>query len=383
VLPDREALSELLGTLYDAAANPALWEQFLAQLGRSTGATSAVLVIYDSARRSYILSRDWQFDPEARTLYAQHYGALDLWGQLWGQRALSKGENLVCSSEALCPSTEPIDTGIYNDFLTRLGLEHRIFALFENTGSRLISCGLFRHAAHGPFDADALALLRFLAPHVQRAVGLHAKFSELTNRFAGLEAALNSLATGVMFTGPEGRVSLMNRSASEMLSERDGLVITNAGRLRAERPAESDQLASAIQGAAQKSNDGKMGGAVLVSRRSRPPLQVLVGPIGSSAALSFCVGDPISAVAFITDPARRQRPAENVLRAMFGLSPAECRVALLLSDGHAARQIADMIGVSENTVRSQVKSIYFKSGVRRQGELMRLLLANSVVTARL
>jgi DNA-binding CsgD family transcriptional regulator len=85
---------------------------------------------------------------------------------------------------------------------------------------------------------------------------------------------------------------------------------------------------------------------------------------------------PIAAVAFINDPVRPQRPAQQVLRALYGLTPAECRVALLLSDGHAPRKIANMVGVTDNTVRSQIKSIFAKTGVKRQVELIRLLLNN-------
>jgi DNA-binding CsgD family transcriptional regulator len=81
-------------------------------------------------------------------------------------------------------------------------------------------------------------------------------------------------------------------------------------------------------------------------------------------------------VAFVHDPLRSQRPPQEVLRTLYGLTPAECRVALLLADGHAPRKIADMVGVTDNTVRSQIKSIFAKTGVKRQAELIRLLLNN-------
>jgi len=36
-----------------------------------------------------------------------------------------------------------------------------------------------------------------------------------------------------------------------------------------------------------------------------------------------------------------------------------------------------MVGVSVGTVRSQIKSVFSKTGVKRQGELIRLLMSNS------
>jgi hypothetical protein len=47
---------------------------------------------------------------------------------------------------------------------------------------------------------------------------------------------------------------------------------------------------------------------------------------------------------------------------------------LLLGVGHALRQIANAVGVTENTVRSQIKSVFSKAGVKRQSELIWLLL---------
>jgi DNA-binding CsgD family transcriptional regulator len=54
---------------------------------------------------------------------------------------------------------------------------------------------------------------------------------------------------------------------------------------------------------------------------------------------------------------------------LYGLTLAESRVALLLSDGHAPRKIAEIVGVTDSTVRSQIKSVFSKTGVRRQGVL--------------
>jgi DNA-binding CsgD family transcriptional regulator len=59
------------------------------------------------------------------------------------------------------------------------------------------------------------------------------------------------------------------------------------------------------------------------------------------------------------------------------LGRAEIRLALLLGDGHAPRQIAHTVGVTENNVRSEIKSIFSKTGVRRQSNLARLLLSNA------
>jgi DNA-binding CsgD family transcriptional regulator len=366
-----ETVSKLLGSLYDAAADPALWDLFLQQLAQSTGARSAGLVMLDVGQDVLTISRSWEVDPEANRLYEEHYGSMDV----WAQRGLSKPAGYVCNSEVLCSLEELATTEIYNDFMARFGVEHGLFGVVENSRSRWASVSLYRDSSCPAFQDSELQILRFLAPHMQRAFKLHFRFSELSARSVGLETALDMLPTGVIFLGTKGEVVLMNRSARAFVAQKDGL-LTNRDGLRAERLGESTMLEKAILQAVSTSNGAGVvsGGTVLVSRRARPPLQIQISPIRNSVVQT---SQPIAAVAFVLDPLRRERPAQEVLRALYGLTPAECRVALLLGDGHAPGKIAGMVGVSDNTVRSQIKSIFSKTGVKRQGELIRLLLSNA------
>ncbi len=48
-------------------------------------------------------------------------------------------------------------------------------------------------------------------------------------------------------------------------------------------------------------------------------------------------------------------------------------VALLLGDGHGPPVIASMIGVTANTLKTQLASIYRKTGTSRQAQLVRVL----------
>lgn len=58
---------------------------------------------------------------------------------------------------------------------------------------------------------------------------------------------------------------------------------------------------------------------------------------------------------------------------IFGLTPAEWRLALELRKGLSVSDAAFALGISVNTARTQVKSIFSKLGVSRQSELVRRL----------
>ena len=58
--------------------------------------------------------------------------------------------------------------------------------------------------------------------------------------------------------------------------------------------------------------------------------------------------------------------------ALFDLTPAETRISLLVASGMSAVDIASQHGIGYETVRSHIRSIFHKTGTRRQSELSAL-----------
>ena len=58
---------------------------------------------------------------------------------------------------------------------------------------------------------------------------------------------------------------------------------------------------------------------------------------------------------------------------MFGLSPAEARVASGIAGRQTLEAIARDFGISRETVRSQLKTVFAKTGAKRQLDLAVLL----------
>lgn len=67
------------------------------------------------------------------------------------------------------------------------------------------------------------------------------------------------------------------------------------------------------------------------------------------------------------------RPDSELLREVFLLTPAQSRLAQLLSRGASLGEIAKETGLSLGTLRVQLKALFAKTGTRRQGELVALL----------
>lgn len=77
----------------------------------------------------------------------------------------------------------------------------------------------------------------------------------------------------------------------------------------------------------------------------------------------------------VSDLASRPAPTPARLRVIFGLSPAEARVAAAILSGLGIQAVARKHGVEPETVRTQFKRIRGKTGARSQNELLGMLTA--------
>lgn len=182
-------------------------------------------------------------------------------------------------------------------------------------------------------------------------------------------AALDRLHLGVVLVDAEGRVVARNRSAGEILEERDGIELRGAVLQVADASA-SRRLRALLANA----DSGPLrGGALAVPRKApRLPLTLLVAPLGGRDGR----GDrpPVKAV-FISSRDRGQETGEEHLRRLYDLTPSEAAMASLLVQGLSLKEAAAELNVTENTARTHLKRIFDKTDTHRQGELVGLLLS--------
>ena len=367
MLPGENAISQILAALYEAPLDSSKWEVFLRLTAQAVGGEAAALLLHDFGDAQSLVARQWQVNPDAFRSYEAHYCALDVW-----QQSVTRSADWLGTSEQFVPFAELERTEFYNDLILPAGIPHAILAMVERNPSRVANLSIYRSARAGAFDEQDLPLIRFLKPHIERAYRLHSELAASRSHGADLQAVLNSISTSVILLASKGHIVAMNRAAERVLAEHNGLHCGRDG-LRAERADESASLLRLVAEATATSVGTalKSGGVLTVSRRGRPSLQLLVSPVRG-----FDVDEthPVRAIVFIRDPAQRSRPAHDMLRALFGLTPAECRVAMLVADGLSPTIIAEMLGVSRNTLKSQLASIYQKTGTSREAQLVRLLL---------
>jgi DNA-binding CsgD family transcriptional regulator len=84
---------------------------------------------------------------------------------------------------------------------------------------------------------------------------------------------------------------------------------------------------------------------------------------------------------FIIDAANKAGIPATVLMDAYGLTPAEARVALAISSGLSIPETAKAFRLSPNTIKTQLRGVFSKSGLTRQTELARMIASIGLLNA--
>jgi DNA-binding CsgD family transcriptional regulator len=248
-----------------------------------------------------------------------------------------------------------------------------------------VAFSFYRGLADLPFaDADR-AKLRLVLPHLSRSLGVMMRLQDADFKVAASLAALDRIRAGVLLLDSEGLVIFANNAVNRIVADADGIKLSakpgTASRLELVAdflPATQRLLAQAIRGAIAPEilATTHFSRSVPIPRRSgRAPYMVQFSNLPAQSTGGF--HRSARAIAFLTDPAEPMQADTGFLKTSFGLTPAEIRVAQLLAEGNSAERVAVILDVSVNTVRTQIKQLYAKTGVDSRARFVKLMLGLS------
>jgi len=376
--PFEQRLSDLLLDVYEAAANPQHWPTFLEKAARELDATKAALHVHYFASGNTTHTAEGScavaigYDASSLAAYANHYATKDIYVQRIRER-FPLGMN-AGTSEDLVTSGEYRNTEIYHDFCRPNEVFHTCWSAVEQTKSVAAGLGFIRPENAKPFSAKDVHLLKLLNPHLAKAFRLQRVLELAADNNKALLGSIAQFDFGVIALDGEGRITNLSPPAKQLLDQEDGIRI-HASRLEATYPTENRRLQEILASSNQvwehphQPNDNTL----LLSRKSgKKPLQLVVFPFVSSGLV---VEDHPQVLVFLSDPSSKPTSRAAVLRALYGLTPTESRLADLLLQGFEVREAAYHLRTTVETARFHLKRVQAKTGTRRQTELMRLMLS--------
>jgi DNA-binding CsgD family transcriptional regulator len=362
----------LIPELYDAVLEPQLWPDVLSRVTDAAGIAGTHFLFCSSDGQPLISQMSAQIPNEVNALYRDHYGAIDPRRRL--AQTLGVGEFLLCHKEFDADFVRHSE--FYNDFCIPTGFRYiACVRVFHDHDCDAV-VGFLKKVGSDPFDDKEVRALRSLMPHLRRVAQLQHRLINMQTHSAQLSAALDRVDSAIVVVDASLCVRHVNSAAEPLLRGGDGLSLLKQ-RLAVSDPHAARRLERLLGEAAQcASGDDphRGGGSLLVPRRhGRRPLLLMIVPLPPRSAARFWRAEPAVAI-FVVDPEARPQDLTERFAQLFGLTPAEARLASRLAAGDSPSAVAETLGLSKHTIRVQLKALMNKTDTHRQAELVRLLM---------
>ncbi|CAH0992783.1 hypothetical protein SIN8267_02920 [Sinobacterium norvegicum] len=373
---------KLVDSVYQGALDATPWQQFLNIICQQLKADVISLIIRPPADdddglilnfRNSQSSKDNVADPKdwPVTAYQQHYFSLDPFTNI------TPGKVVTLSD--LLPADEISKNEFCKKYLEPAGVFHILGADTRDPSGFWARFRAMRSQNHPDFDQPERDLLERIMPHLSRAVEIHSRLQQTKSERDLYAGAVSQMSMGTILLNEHGEMLKSNAVAKKLLDQQDGIRVVQKQLVLDDKEddiAFKKRLNKVINAATHHSMQ-----IVEASRVQRPSgsadLGIVVRPV-PKPQWTDGQGGPTVAV-FISDPQTEASTSRDTIMQLFGFTKAEASLTLQLAHGLTLAEASVILGVSQHTSRAQLKSVFSKSGVSRQAELIRLVF-KSVAT---
>lgn len=364
-----ERFSELLGAIYDAALDSTAWIGCLEQLRREFDGNYTAIIVRPGSEDDLGLivsaAGDHRVVPPDNPLIE-----LSPFSDMPADRVMTVGDVMT--------DADWRTSHYYREWCAPRDV-HYVLAL--DIGTRdggIYGFRVTRPESATPFSPRDRDLCRQLLPHFKRALNLHLSVSKERKIGALYSHSMGKLMVASIVLDENGDVLESNGLAQAVLELKDGLRLAG-NRLEATYAVENRKLQQLLRDAlAHKSAAGA--GETAALSISRPSGKVawglMIQPISPDEWTKGRHHRPSVAI-FVRDAESHAHPPVKLAQQLFSLTPAETALAIELANGLSLEEAAEALNIRRNTARAHLRSIFSKTGVRRQTELVRIFL-NSV-----
>ena len=268
------------------------------------------------------------------------------------------------------------DSTLYVDWMKPNDIYHVGGAQFVDTDSHRAGIAILRDEKAGVWGEGELRVINEILPHLRRALNIHSEFTYLRLKQDALLKGLDRLVIGLILYDSNAQPVYINPTARAIIESHPGMQLQDDNLFLTNTEDEKNLRKVIIDTAAIDPDDSwKQSIAIGITHPDvEAPLPILVTPMHANLITSDLDYDGARVAVFISDPNMQQPISIDNLVSVYGLTPSESQVAISLANGHSIDEIAESSHHSSHTIRSQLKSVFRKTGVSRQSELIKLLL---------
>ncbi|MBK6591027.1 MAG: helix-turn-helix transcriptional regulator [Acidobacteria bacterium] len=262
---------------------------------------------------------------------------------------------------------------IYQDFYRRQGVFHLESRVFLHHAESYAGVSFSRPDRRSNFSQSELLAMTYLMPHLARSFKLYFNLLEVHRHNQVISDAFDRIPQGVLVVDSHRKPVFVNARASEMLMKGDGLKLDGKGVLEASTNDRTFHRLIAQIFDRQTHEFDRFGGVVTVERPGGSrALELMISPFTNEGFRT--IGSDRLAIIFVTDPEAKTVDVAELLIEIYGLTPAEAKLAHKLAEGMSFAEACEEMSISSNTGRTHLKRVFSKTNTNRQSALIKLIL---------
>jgi len=358
-------LDEAIGEIYKAALDSSAWEDALRRCCSYLDGAALQLYAIDPNSRDCLFNAGYGLPRE----YVDEYNAYFSKQSNRNEFHLNHPE-IDVGYDYLMLDERGLDRSACSEWRAKFGFRYYLGGPVIRSDETLIFAAVQRSARQGHPQRPDIEAYRGLRGHLAQALRIQRRLDNLELRHRSAWDAIERSAIGVVVLDKSGCIVECNRLALRMLALTDGL-LTKGRELRALRPID-DRALKRLVGAAFSSVG--VGGNLAIARRGHNrPYSIIVTPIKEGAELKLPAEGRV--LVLINDPDSGPDVSTDLLRSHYGLTRKQVHLTLLLTQGLTVNECADKLEIAEKTVRRHLATIFARTDLHRQADLIRLVLS--------
>ena len=374
-MPADDRFDRLLAGLYGGALSDARWVSAATLIQETIGTNGTSLTYVDLGAgveprihlARFFVGKEQRDD--LQQLYFRDY--------YWRDEAIPRLQGLrdgeLAHKSDLYTDVEKRKSPTYNEFRLPNDTEAGLFMGLDGLDGCAVVCSFGNSTERGGWTHDQIEAVARLGPHIRQFARVRRALADARALGASLTRLLENGRSGFIQLDRRGRIFEANDRARRILLGGDGLS-DQRGALTAEHRSENETLGCLLAEALPPYGAQGTGGSMKVTRRKAgTPLVVEVHPVRPDGQDSSAWN--VGALVLVSDPAARPPVDPEVAAEVLGLTPAESRVALAVTSGQTVAGTAHALGCAENTVKTHLRHVYRKLGIRKQSELVRRVMS--------
>ncbi len=363
----------LIDLVYGALLGETSWQAFADELGRGLPDGRTTMFLHDTGRGAGNFALTAGFSAAEVRLYDSEYSRINPWMAKAAVRPIGVG----VVADQMLPRRDLVRTRFHADFMRPMACESATGVTIERMDGRLFLLSVLTPQADPELNARHAALLTRLAPHLRRAMRAYRRAPALTAQDEATHLALDHLGVGALIVDGGLRIRRTSDRGARMLEAGWGLGLTPSGTLRIadETTAAALRALLAWEPGSPRTHSGQF-------VHADQAIRVVIVRVAGDALSLYLQGPTavvlIDAVPGLADGDLRLSANLRSLASLHRLTPSETQVLRGLVAGATIDRLAASRGVGRETIRSQLRAIFQKTGCCRQSDLVRLVLAAGI-----